>query len=70
MKSVEAGKKSAKKLQRVQTQKVAEITPLGLVKVLPVIDKELDEAYVPAHSVQILPDVIRGESAERCLVDT
>jgi hypothetical protein len=70
LKFVEARKKSAKKLQRVQTQKAAETTPLGLVKVVPVIDKEVDEAYVPARTVQTLPDVIRGESEERCLIDT
>lgn len=69
LKFVEARKKSAKKLQRVQTQKPAETTPLGLVKVVPVIDKQVDEAYCQDRSVQALPDVIRGNSAERCLTE-
>ena len=71
LKFVESTKKrqhSQNRQKNKQTQKPNDTTPLGLVKVVPVIDKQVDEAYPPQQliSVQSLPDVIVG-STERCL---
>ena len=68
LKFVESAK--TKKLNdraKPQTQKKTESTMLGIVKVVPVIDKNVEEAYPcgeQMRSTGVLPDVLNGSEDE------